>query len=40
MAFPRANEGKSDDLGHFERWVLRPLAKNEDNAASSDTLAP
>ncbi len=40
MAFLEANYRKVDDLGRFERWVLRTSAKNEDNAPSSDTLMP
>lgn len=40
MAFLEENYEKIDDLGRFERWVRRPGAKNEDNARSSDTIAP
>lgn len=40
MAFLEGNYRKIDDLGRFERWVRRPVAKNEDNAPSSDTLSP
>ena len=40
MAFLEANYRKIDDLGRFERWVRRPVAKNEDNAPSSDTISP
>ena len=40
LAFLDENYGKIDDLGRFERWVLRQTPKNEDIAPGSDTLPP